>query len=73
MYMWYIALCKINQNQESEMRPTGWTLSYELRVAKRLFKRTDKSVLIWTNNFQRRKKSGPTIIIFFKELGHTYN
>ena len=27
-YIWSISLCKISQLQESEMRPTGWTLSY---------------------------------------------
>ena len=25
--IWYILLCKITQLQESEVRPTGWTLS----------------------------------------------
>ena len=29
-YIWYISLCKILQLQESEMRPTGWTLSYPI-------------------------------------------
>ena len=27
-YIWSISLCKISKLQESEMRPTGWTLSY---------------------------------------------
>ena len=27
-YIWSISLCKITQLQESEMWPTGWTLSY---------------------------------------------
>ena len=27
-YIWSISLCKIAQLQESEMRQTGWTLSY---------------------------------------------
>ena len=27
-YIWSISLCKISQLQESEMRPTAWTLSY---------------------------------------------
>ena len=27
-YIWSISLCKFTQLQESEMRPTGWTLSY---------------------------------------------
>ena len=27
-YIWSIPLCKISQLQDSEMRPTGWTLSY---------------------------------------------
>ena len=29
-YIWSISLCKITQLQESEMRPTGWTLSFVL-------------------------------------------
>ena len=28
-YMWSISLCQIAQLQESEMRPTSWTLSWE--------------------------------------------
>ena len=28
-YIWSISLCKITQLQESYMRPTGWTLSYQ--------------------------------------------
>ena len=27
-YIWFISLCKITQLPESEMRPTGWTLSF---------------------------------------------
>ena len=29
-YIWSISLCKITQLQDSEMRPTGWTLPYSL-------------------------------------------
>ena len=28
-YIWSISLCKITQLQESEMRLTGWTVSYK--------------------------------------------
>ena len=31
-YIWSISLCKITQLQESEMWPTGWTLSYLVKL-----------------------------------------
>ena len=36
-YIWSISLCKISQLQESEMRPTGWTLSYVFFVVVLLY------------------------------------
>ena len=32
-YIWSISLCQISQLQESETRPTCWTLSYSMSVS----------------------------------------